>query len=236
MPDLIPFKDQTTNLGASTADGNSKEHKNNALSSGHVDLENMVSPNGSVHIIDSDLEPKGKYGNYTRFKVKVNNVVATLDLECPLNLREIGLRGLNVMYDQKKGMLTMKFKNPYTTAVMWPTGKMTCTGAKNEEDAYLSARRYVRFLQKLGLKAKFVNYRIVNVLGTCKVPFRIKIIEFVKAHKKNIIYEPERHPGVEYRMEDLKVTLKVFQSGSITITLQVLRTSTKQRIVSIFLC
>merc|ERR1712156_888611 len=45
-----------------------------------------------------------------------------------------------------------------------------------------------------------------------------KIIEFAKAHKQNALYEPERHPGVEYRFADLKVTCKVFQSGSITIT------------------
>ena len=31
-------------------------------------------------------------------------------------------------------------------------------------------------------------------------------------------YEPELHPGATYRMKDLKAVLKIFQTGSITIT------------------
>jgi transcription initiation factor TFIID TATA-box-binding protein len=31
-------------------------------------------------------------------------------------------------------------------------------------------------------------------------------------------YEPELHPGVTYRIKDPKATLKIFSTGSITIT------------------
>ena len=31
-------------------------------------------------------------------------------------------------------------------------------------------------------------------------------------------YEPELHPGVTYRIKDLKATLKIFSTGSITVT------------------
>ena len=31
-------------------------------------------------------------------------------------------------------------------------------------------------------------------------------------------YEPELHPGATYRIKDLKAVLKIFQTGSITIT------------------
>lgn len=31
-------------------------------------------------------------------------------------------------------------------------------------------------------------------------------------------YEPELHPGVTYRIKDPKATLKIFSTGSITVT------------------
>ena len=39
-------------------------------------------------------------------------------------------------------------------------------------------------------------------------------------HQKSFIfsYEPELHPGVTYKIKDPKATLKIFSTGSITVT------------------
>ena len=63
----------------------------------------------------------------------------------------------------------MLFRHPYTTASIWSSGKITCTGANSEEQARVSARKFSRILQKLDDKYKDIrikNWRIVNVLGT----------------------------------------------------------------------
>lgn len=31
-------------------------------------------------------------------------------------------------------------------------------------------------------------------------------------------YEPELHPGVTYKLKELKATLKIFSTGSVTVT------------------
>ena len=82
-------------------------------------------------------------------------------------------------------MITMKLRKPYTTASMWSSGKVTCTGATSEEQAKVAARRFARCLQKLGFKARFKNFRVVNVLGTCSMPFAIKIMAFSEQYKEN---------------------------------------------------
>ena len=51
-------------------------------------------------------------------------------------------------------MVTMKLRRPYTTASMWSSGKITCTGANSEEQAKVAARKYARVLQKLGNVSK----------------------------------------------------------------------------------
>lgn len=152
--------------------------------------------------------------------IVINNVVCSFSVRCHLNLKEIALNGSNVEYRRENGMVTMKLRHPYTTASIWSSGKITCTGANSEEQARISARKFSRILQKLDEKyanIRIKNWRIVNVLGTCTLPFAIKITPFSQAFKE-ASYEPELHPGVTYKIKHPKATLKIFSTGSITVT------------------
>lgn len=84
--------------------------------------------------------------------------------------------------------------------------------------AKVAARRYARCLQKLGFNVRFHNFRVVNVLGTCSMPWGIKIVAFSECYKRQACYEPELHPGVTYKLDTPKATLKIFSTGSITVT------------------
>ncbi|XP_011863305.1 PREDICTED: TATA box-binding protein-like protein 1 [Vollenhovia emeryi] len=150
--------------------------------------------------------------------IVINNVVCSFSVRSHLNLRQIALSGSNVEYRRENGMVTMKLRKPYTTASIWSSGKVTCTGATSEAQAKIAARRFARCLHKLGFKVRFSNYRVVNVLGTCSMPFAIKITSFSIHHKENADYEPELHPGVTYKLTDPKATLKIFSTGSVTVT------------------
>merc|ERR1719422_2575955 len=100
---------------------------------------------------------------------------------------------------------------------MWSSGKITCTGANSEDQAKTAARKYARILQKLGFNTRFTNYRVVNVLGTVTLQFAIRITQFSQAHHE-ASYEPELHPGVTYKCKNPKATLKIFSTGSVTVT------------------
>lgn len=116
--------------------------------------------------------------------IVINNVVCSFSVRCHLNLREIALMGANVEYRKENGMVTMKLRRPYTTASIWSSGKITCTGATSEDAAKQAARRFARCLQKLGFNVRFHNYRVVNVLGTCSMPFSIRISSFSQRHRE----------------------------------------------------
>ncbi|XP_040175957.1 TATA box-binding protein-like 2 [Anopheles arabiensis] len=150
--------------------------------------------------------------------IVINNVVCSFSVRCHLNLHDIARHGHNVEFRREHGMVTMKLRRPYTTASIWSSGKITCTGATSEHQAKIAARRYSRCLQKLGFNVRFRNFRIVNVLGTCSMPFGIMIVNFSEKYKKDASYEPELHPGVTYKLYSPKATLKIFSTGSITVT------------------
>lgn len=151
--------------------------------------------------------------------IAINNVVAAFSVRCHLDLKYIALNGDNVEYRRENGMVTMKMRNPYTTASLWSSGKVTCTGATSEADARVGARRVARYLQtRLKFRTQFANYRVVNVLGTCNMPFAIRIADFSQKHPRLACYEPELHPGVTFRIADIRATLKIFSTGSMTVT------------------
>ncbi|XP_049298068.1 TATA-box-binding protein-like [Anopheles funestus] len=162
-----------------------------------------------------DTEPQEEQ---PEIDIVINNVVCSFSVRCHLNLHDIARQGNNVEFRRENGMVTMKLRRPYTTASIWSSGKITCTGATSEHQAKIAARRYSRCLQKLGFNVRFRNFRIVNVLGTCSMPFGIMIVNFSEKYKKDASYEPELHPGVTFKLQTPKATLKIFSTGSITVT------------------
>lgn len=150
--------------------------------------------------------------------ININNVVCSFNVRCHLNLRQIALTAANVEYRRENGMVTMKIRRPSTTASIWSSGKITCTGATSNADAKTASRKFARILQRIGFRVKFTNYRVVNVLGTCSMPFGISLNKLAENNRILASYEPELHPGATYKIKELKATLKIFTTGSITIT------------------
>ncbi|RLN41418.1 TATA-box-binding protein 1 [Panicum miliaceum] len=66
------------------------------------------------------------------------------------------LQARNAEYNPKRfAAVIMRIREPKTTALVFASGKMVCTGAKSEEHSKLAARKYARIIQKLGYPAKF---------------------------------------------------------------------------------
>nr|CAD7567820.1 unnamed protein product [Timema californicum] len=187
----------------------------------HLELEKVedaqVCPDTSG-IVAEEMPVPAENVEEPEVDIVINNVVCSFSVRCHLNLRQIALNGANVEYRRENGMITMKLRKPYTTASMWSSGKITCTGATSEDQAKIAARRFARCLQKLGFKTRFNNFRVVNVLGTCSMPFAIRITPFSERYKNAANYEPELHPGVTYKLKEPKATLKIFSTGSVTVT------------------
>lgn len=61
----------------------------------------------------------------------------------------------NAEYNPKRfAAVIMRIREPRTTALIFSSGKMVCTGAKSEEDSRLAARKYARIIQKLGFTVR----------------------------------------------------------------------------------
>jgi transcription initiation factor TFIID TATA-box-binding protein len=112
----------------------------------------------------------------------------------------------------------MRIREPKTTALIFASGKMVVTGAKSEDDSKLASRKYARIIQKLGFNAKFTDFKIQNIVGSCDVKFPIRLEGLASRHVNFSSYEPELFPGLIYRMIKPKIVLLIFVSGKIVLT------------------
>ena len=96
------------------------------------------------------------------------NIVATVNLDCRLDLKTIALHARNAEYNPKRfAAVIMRIREPKTTALIFASGKMVVTGAKSEDDSKLASRKYARIIQKLGFNAKFTDFKIQNIVVSC---------------------------------------------------------------------
>jgi|TARA_X000000368_G_scaffold398514_1_gene368603 transcription initiation factor TFIID TATA-box-binding protein len=112
----------------------------------------------------------------------------------------------------------MRIRNPKTTALIFASGKMVCTGAKTEALAREAARKYAKVIIKLGFPAQFKDFKIQNMVGSCDVRFPIRLEGLAWSHGHFAQYEPELFPGLIYRMQLPKIVLLIFVSGKIVLT------------------
>ncbi|VDK71710.1 unnamed protein product, partial [Anisakis simplex] len=90
----------------------------------------------------------------------LQNIVSTVNLGVALDLKKIALHARNAEYNPKRfAAVIMRIREPRTTALIFSSGKMVCTGAKSEEASRLAARKYARIVQKLGFNAKFTEFK-----------------------------------------------------------------------------
>lgn len=149
----------------------------------------------------------------------LQNIVATVNLDCRLDLKTIALHARNAEYNPKRfAAVIMRIRDPKTTALIFASGKMVVTGAKSEDDSKLASRKYARIVQKLGFDAKFSEFKIQNIVGSCDVKFPIRLEGLAYSHGQFSSYEPELFPGLIYRMMKPKVVLLIFVSGKIVLT------------------
>ncbi|XP_027698644.1 TATA box-binding protein-like protein 2 [Vombatus ursinus] len=150
---------------------------------------------------------------------QLQNIVSTVNLACKLDLKKIALQAKNAEYNPKRfAAVIMRIREPRTTALIFSSGKMVCTGAKSEELSRLAARKFARVVQKLGFPARFLDFKIQNMVGSCDMRFPIRLESLALTHQQFSSYEPELFPGLIYRMVKPRIVLLIFVSGKVVLT------------------
>ncbi|ODQ67734.1 TATA-box binding protein [Nadsonia fulvescens var. elongata DSM 6958] len=209
----VPTTAAQANAFISSFPMNTNEMNNNDVNNNNVSTVKS-EPNGTL-----TKEEETEEGSASGIVPTLQNIVATVNLDCRLDLKTIALHARNAEYNPKRfAAVIMRIREPKTTALIFASGKMVVTGAKSEDDSKLAARKYARIIQKLGFNAKFMDFKIQNIVGSCDVKFPIRLEGLAFSHGTFSSYEPELFPGLIYRMVKPKIVLLIFVSGKIVLT------------------
>ena len=170
-------------------------------------------------ISNNPLNLSNKVQNNLSSLPKLQNIVSTANLKCILDLREIALKAKNAEYNPNRfAAVIMRIKEPKTTALIFSSGKMVCTGARTEEESRQASRIYAKIILKLGFPVKFTEFTVQNIVASCDVKFPIRLEGLASNYLNFSSYEPEMFPGLIFHMAEPKIVLLIFVSGKIVLT------------------
>lgn len=124
----------------------------------------------------------------------------------------------------------MRIKEPKTTALIFKSGKLVCTGAKTVRDSRLASLKFKKILEKLGNKVDFKNFTVQNIVANVDVKFKIKLQSLHTSFLANIskcsTYDSETFPGLIYKYQYSQdnggtskgICFLIFSTGKIVIT------------------
>lgn len=152
----------------------------------------------------------------------VQNIIASVHLGQELDLRTIAVSARNAEYNPKKvNAVIMRIRDPKSTGLLYRCGRMMVTGAREEEDARLGARKMAKICQRADHpNIRFCGFRVENMIATVNCRFPVRLEGLAYNHREYCSYEPELSPGLVYRYnpQDNKIVLLFFVSGKVIIT------------------
>ena len=154
-----------------------------------------------------------------KFEIKVENIVATapLGIKIPLETLVEHLEGTEYEPEQFPG-LVYRIKDPKAATLIFSSGKIVCTGARNVKDVNIVIKKVVKILRekKIGNPKKY-KVEVQNIVASSKLDGRLNL-DKISFELEDSEYEPAQFPGLVYRMKDPKVAFLLFSSGKIICT------------------
>ena len=153
-------------------------------------------------------------------KIKIVNLVITTDLKHSLQLEKIASVLSNVEYNPEQFPgLVMRIKEPKTSALLFTSGRVVCTGARDMINVKKSIHKIILHLKKVNVKIKIEPIlKIQNVVGAGELGFDLNL-NMLAMKLRNTEYEPEQFPGLVYKMKNpFHASFLLFSNGKIVCT------------------
>jgi len=150
--------------------------------------------------------------------INIENIVFTVDANKELDLYSIERSLPDIEYDPDMFPgVVLRIDEPHLTALIFRSGKMVVTGAKNMQDVIEGAKRIIKTLKKYGIMIdEKPKVQIQNIVASVNLHVGINI-EKVAFLLENTMYEPEQFPGLIYKMNDPMIVMLLFASGKMVV-------------------
>lgn len=157
--------------------------------------------------------------NSGKREIKVVNIVVSASLGHDIPLEKMAATLSNTEYNPEQFPgLVIRIKEPKTSALIFSSGKIVCTGARTMPNVHESIRKIMKSLEKINIKIKAepqVNIQNIVAAGSVGMDLNLNVLAM---KLENTEYEPEQFPGLVYKLPELKATFLLFSNGKVVCT------------------
>ena len=151
--------------------------------------------------------------------IKVVNIVVSSSLEHDIPLEKMAATLSNTEYNPEQFPgLVIRIKEPKTSALIFSSGKIVCTGARSMDKVKEAIKKIIKSLEKINIKITIEpEIKIQNIVASGSVGMDLNL-NTLAMKLDNTEYEPEQFPGLVYKLPDAKATFLLFSNGKIVCT------------------
>ena len=152
-------------------------------------------------------------------EIKVVNIVVSTSLQHDIPLEKMAATLSNTEYNPEQFPgLVIRIKEPKTSALIFSSGKVVCTGARSMDKVEESIKKIIKSLEKINVKIKIKpEVKIQNIVASGSVGMDLNL-NTLAMKLENTEYEPEQFPGLVYKLAEAKATFLLFSNGKIVCT------------------
>jgi len=151
--------------------------------------------------------------------VNIEDVTAVTDIETEIPLEKFVEENEEAEFELEHcDGVVFRMKEPRVTALVFPSGKIICTGSKSIQQAKESLDRIVERVGKLGIDVPDdPQIEIEKIVAAFKMtkPFDLKKIS---ESLEGSVYDPEKFPGLVYMTTDPPSEFLIRENGKIICT------------------
>ncbi|RLE47619.1 TATA-box-binding protein [Candidatus Woesearchaeota archaeon] len=152
-------------------------------------------------------------------KIEIVNIVVSASLGHDIPLEKMAATLPNTEYNPEQFPgLVIRIKDPKTSALIFSSGKIVCTGARSMEKVHESIKKIIKNLEKINIKIKEVPVpEIQNIVASGSIGMNLNL-NALAMKLDNTEYEPEQFPGLVYKLPNHRATFLLFSNGKIVCT------------------
>jgi len=151
--------------------------------------------------------------------IKVVNIVVSTSLMHDIPLEKMAATLSNTEYNPEQFPgLVIRIKEPKTSALIFSSGKVVCTGARSMEKVDEAIKKIIKSLEKINVKITIKpEINIQNIVASGSVGMDLNL-NSLAMKLQNTEYEPEQFPGLVYKLKEAKATFLLFSNGKVVCT------------------
>lgn len=153
--------------------------------------------------------------------LNIENMVASTSVGESIDLTHAAALFESSEYDPEHfAGVIVRLKKPNSTVMIFRSGKLVSTGAKGFEDVEDGIGRVVDMLSQAGIISEVFPYiKYQNIVFSANLDRKLNLNKVaLELGLENVEYEPDRFPGLVYRLFVPKVVILIFSTGKIVIT------------------